>query len=104
MYSYEANVVFGGIAHMRVIGWEEDDYSKLTDGEGRDLAGNAFSIPNAALVSACCCEPVCTMVDAVPHFVKQVAFMCCVTVFILVALVIFYAQRGGLVSPDATIG
>ena len=54
MYSYEANVVLSGIAHMRVIGWEEDDCSKLTDGEGRDLAGNAFSILNAALVSACC--------------------------------------------------
>ena len=54
MYSYQENVVLSGIAHMRVIGWEEDDCAQLTDAEGRDLAGNAFSIPNATLVSACC--------------------------------------------------
>ena len=55
-YSMQFDTTISGRAHMQVIGWPEcylDDADGLSDHEYRDLAGNAFSVPLAALLSAC---------------------------------------------------
>ena len=56
-YSYEKNVCLSGAAHLQIMGWDADDCPAVTvisDHEARDLAGNAFSLPCSALLTAAC--------------------------------------------------
>ena len=55
-YSMQFDCTISGRAHMQVMGWPEcylDDADGLSDNEYRNMAGNAFSVPFAALLSAC---------------------------------------------------
>ena len=45
MYSYEADATFSGAAHLRWIGHPPMVSGSVSDGEARDLAGEAFSVP-----------------------------------------------------------
>ena len=54
-YSFEKNICLSGASHLEIMGWDQDDCPPLdviSDHEARDLAGNAFSLPCSALVSA----------------------------------------------------
>ena len=56
-YCYKRNVCLSGASHLEVVGWDQDDCPPccvMFDHEARDLAGNAFSVPCSALVSAAC--------------------------------------------------
>ena len=44
-YSYEADATFSGAANLRWIGHPPMVSGSVSDGEARDLAGEAFSVP-----------------------------------------------------------
>ena len=55
LYSFELDTCISALAHMQIMGWPSsycDDDSVLTEGELRDLSGNCFSVPLAAIVSS----------------------------------------------------
>ena len=57
LYSMSADCCLSGHGHMKVIGWPDQMLQmedEITDGEWRDMAGNAFSTALACLMSTAC--------------------------------------------------
>ncbi len=52
LYSFEHDVVLTGFAHLRLLGWPVSTPSRdqFTSSEVRDMAGEGFSVPIAALI------------------------------------------------------